>query len=91
MWQGSSGFSCDLKKGCPKCKGKHLGILHEVNQKKPGSGVFLLSCPSCSPKVLLKVLLKHNGRCMETYAILDDGSERTVLLPLAAPRIEGHS
>ncbi len=46
---------CDLKKGCPKCKGKHLGILHEVNQKS-ASGVFFLGRPSCSPRVLLKVV-----------------------------------
>lgn len=25
-------INCDLKKNCPKCNRKHLGVLHEVNQ-----------------------------------------------------------
>lgn len=42
-----------------------------------------LDRPNCSPKVMLKVVkvLLHNGRhTMETHAVLDDGSERTIVL-----------
>lgn len=40
-----------------------------------------------SPKVLLKVVkvrLCNRNKTFDTYAILDDGSERTMLLPGAA-------
>jgi len=43
--------------------------------------------PAQGNRVLLKVIqvLLHHGNCtLETYAILDDGSERTMLLPAAA-------
>lgn len=43
-----------------------------------------LDRPNRSQKVMLKVVKVplHNGdRVMETYAMLDDGSERTIVLP----------
>lgn len=46
--------------------------------------------PADGSRVLLKVIrvLLHNGsRTLETYAILDDGSERTMLLPAAAQEL----
>lgn len=46
--------------------------------------------PSLSPKVLLKVVkvkLSNKGKTFDTYAILDDGSERTMLLPGAAEHL----
>jgi len=79
--------NCDLKKPCPYCKERHLGVLHEVNVRKPDSGIFYLSRPSGLNSVLLKVvkvILSYEGRTVETYAILDDGSERTMLLSPAA-------
>ncbi|KAG1937623.1 hypothetical protein F2P79_018082 [Pimephales promelas] len=79
--------NCNLKKGCPQCKGRHLGILHEVNTRKSEQQILYLRRPSGFNSVLLKVVrvvLTHNGKSLETYAILDDGSERTMLLSSAA-------
>ncbi len=76
-----------MKKHCPYCNQCHLGVLHDVNVRKPDSGIFYLSRPSGLNSVLLKVLkviLSHHGKSVETYAILDDGSERTMLLSSAA-------
>ncbi|KAJ8351794.1 hypothetical protein SKAU_G00232700 [Synaphobranchus kaupii] len=80
---------CDLKKSC-NLRGKHLHILHEVNQSKLASeepsGIFYLNRPSGSSRVLLKmvkVVLHHRNQAVETYALLDDGSECTVLLAAA--------
>ncbi len=78
---------CDLTKHCPYCNQCHLGVLHDVNVRKPDSGIFYLSRPSGLNSVLLKVvkvILSHHGKSVETYAILDDGSERTMLLSSAA-------
>lgn len=53
--------------------------------------VLYLDRPSGSSQVLLKVtkVVLHNGeQAMETYAILDDGSERTMLLPAAAKELK---
>ncbi len=84
-------LDCDLKKPCTKCKGKHLGILCEANSRKPPTGISYLIRSSCSAKVLLKVLkvlLSFKGKELETYAILDDGSQRTMLLSTAAYYLE---
>ena len=35
-----------------------------------------------------KVLLRNGDHTLETYAILDDGSERTILLPAAAQSLK---
>lgn len=79
--------NCGLKKPCPKCNGKHLGILHDVNKQAAASKVLYMNPQNASPKVLLKVVkvkLSNKNHTLETYAILDDGSERTILLPSAA-------
>lgn len=46
--------------------------------------------PTSSSQVLLKlsrVILKSGSKVIETYAIMDDGSERTILLCEAADRL----
>ncbi|XP_026053029.1 uncharacterized protein LOC113039346 [Carassius auratus] len=90
---------CNLKKPCNKCRGKHLLILHDINYKSvkdnsPASSstaeTLYLDKPGTDSRVLLKVvrvLLKYNNRTLDTYAILDDGSERTILLFAAAQKL----
>ncbi len=94
---------CGLKKPCPLCQRKHLRILHEVNERpvikaskteaclvSSASQTLYLNKPVSSNKVLLKVVrvLLHHGNCtLDTFAILDDGSERTMLLPQAAQKL----
>lgn len=49
-----------------------------------------LDRPNNSRRVLLKickVLLRNGNHCLETYALLDDGSERTILLHSAAHKL----
>lgn len=51
------------------------------------SGSLYLDRHGAGNRVMLKivpVLLSHGERTLDTYAILDDGSERTMLLPAAA-------
>lgn len=58
-----------------------------MNKQPAASKVLYMNPQSKSPKVLLKVVkvkLTNKNRTLETYAILDDGSERTILLPSAA-------
>lgn len=90
---------CNLKKPCNKCKGKHLLILHDINFKPtkdtvPVSGsiaeTLYLDKPGTDNRVLLKVvrvLLRCKNRTLDTYAILDDGSECTILLFAAAQKL----
>ncbi|XP_054623571.1 uncharacterized protein LOC129176971 [Dunckerocampus dactyliophorus] len=55
----------------------------------PTTKVYL-DQPNRSTEVMLKVVkvLLHNGdRVLETYAVLDDGSERSLLLPHAVQRL----
>ncbi len=84
---------CDLKKLCNVCQGKHLRVLHDANSRpkaeQPNSEsclvntsteVLYLDKPSDHPRVLLKivrVLLRNKDRTLNTFVILDDGSERT--------------
>lgn len=91
---------CDLKKPCGLCQGKHLQVLHEVNDRPSRPSIKEESClvssatevlyvdrPPEDNRVLLKVvkvLLRHGNRTTPTYAILDDGSEMTMLLSAAA-------
>ncbi len=49
-----------------------------------------LDRPTDSRRVLLKickVLLRNGSQCLETYALLDDGSERTILLHSSAQQL----
>ena len=90
---------CTLKRPCDSCPRTHLTILHEVNNKLHGESkdeetppqvkCYYLD-PGSSANVLLKVAKVHlhsEGRVFETYAVLDDGSERTFLLPEAAHQL----
>lgn len=89
---------CTLKKPCRLCNRKHLQILHDVNDKPVKEGTCLVSSintllymdrPVGSSQVLLKVIrviLQHKAKSLDTYAKLDDGSERTILLSSTAQR-----
>ncbi|KAL3975387.1 gephyrin [Sarotherodon galilaeus] len=86
---------CDLRKDCATCMGRHLQILCEMNQRprtevNPVVRTLYFDRPSDCPSVLLKVvkvLLRNGKRTLETYAILDDGSQRTMLLTSAAQHL----
>ncbi|KAL0153880.1 hypothetical protein M9458_050801 [Cirrhinus mrigala] len=90
---------CNLKKPCNKCKGKHLLILHDINYKSvkdtsPASSstaeTLYLDKNGTDSRVLLKVvrdLLRYNNHTLDTCTILDDGSERTILLFAAAQKL----
>lgn len=83
-------ISCNLKKSCPLCNRKHIAILHRVNQKEADSKVLYLNSQFVSPKVLLKMvkmILLNKHRTLNTYAILDDGYQRTTLLSAAREQL----
>ena len=88
---------CTLKKPCPDCGELHLRVLHPVANQEPSSE------PSCSSStvyfshlnspdhVLLKVvpvLLWNNDISLSTYAVLDDGSARSMILPAAVQHLQ---
>lgn len=94
---------CRLKTTCKKCKGRHLEVLHDVNARPPSdestsavskpSDVFYLDRRSGGSPVMLKVskvILRNGKQSMEAYAILDDGSECTILLATAARTLKLH-
>lgn len=59
-------------------------------QRSPPTEVLYVDRPAEGNRVLLKVLrvlLSYGNRTLETYAILDDGSERTMLLPAAVRKL----
>lgn len=85
---------CTLKKPCNICQEKHLQILHGVNVRdnsgRTAETTLYLGRPADCSRVFLKVIrvqLHHQGRTLNTYAVLDDGSERTVLLPTTATKL----
>ena len=90
---------CYLKACCKKCNRTHLEVLHEVNSSNKAEkaapapnqpAMYYLDPARRSNCVLLKmvkVFLHHGKRKLETYAILDDGSERTILLHRAAQEL----
>lgn len=52
--------------------------------------ILYLDKPSDATRVLLKVirvLLRHDDKTLDTYAVLDDGSDCTMLLPSAAQQL----
>ncbi|KAI2656414.1 Aspartyl/glutamyl-tRNA(Asn/Gln) amidotransferase subunit C [Labeo rohita] len=83
--------SCNLKRPCKICKELHLTVLHDsisdttravLTVSLPSTQIYL-DRPNRTPRVMLKVVkvLLHNGpRTMEAHAVLDDGSERTLVL-----------
>ncbi|KAK0137358.1 hypothetical protein N1851_026443 [Merluccius polli] len=88
--------ACTLKKPCGECQEVHLGVLHRV--AKPGPSLFLvtpldratLKRSNQGRRVYLKVvpvLVRNGKRSLHTYTILDDGAERTILLPAAAQHL----
>ncbi|KAK3508410.1 hypothetical protein QTP70_028155, partial [Hemibagrus guttatus] len=82
-----------VHKRCSNCGGKHLQILHEFNIKGAKGDTCLVSStaetlyldrPTDCRGVLLKVirvLISYGGKTLNTYAVMDDGSEQTILLP----------
>ena len=85
---------CTLKRPCNTCKDIHLTILHDFNVNTSVTAMFT-SCPSellymdkpnRSHKVMLKVVnvcLHHGEKTLRTHAVLDDGADRSILLPEA--------
>lgn len=62
-----------------------------TSQTDPHSKVYYLDRATTGGRVLLKInkVILHNGnRSLETFAVLDDGSERTILLPEAARELQ---
>uniref|UniRef100_A0A1A8EPU4 CCHC-type domain-containing protein n=1 Tax=Nothobranchius korthausae TaxID=1143690 RepID=A0A1A8EPU4_9TELE len=85
---------CTLKKPCKLCKQQHLTVLHDVCPQElkkvlmvnAASDTVYIDRPSCPNKVMLKLVkvCLHNAEySLEGFAILDDGSERTLILPSA--------
>lgn len=67
-----------------KAQGQTEVLLNTTNE------VLYVDRPPVGRKVLLKlskVLLRNGDKTMETFAILDDGSERTILLNAAAQQL----
>lgn len=95
--RGHHAANCTLKALCPSCNRKHLQALHEVNDQSrsteeavPASAVLYVDRPTSDNKILLKVtkvLLQNGNKSMEAYAILDDGSERTIILHEAVQKL----
>ncbi|XP_034536205.1 uncharacterized protein LOC117810467 [Notolabrus celidotus] len=84
--------ACTLKKACSECQDIHLRVLHTI--AKPGSRVYLITPKDRASlanskrggKVYLKVvpiIISNGSKSLQTYAILDDGAERTIILPAA--------
>ncbi len=92
--RGHEPANCTLKKPCANCGEQHLSVLHETATNINKSVLTVNTVPrtvyldqvSHSGRVMLKVVqvrLHSKGRILDTYAILDDGSERTIILPTA--------
>lgn len=63
----------------------------EESSVSPTSQALYLDRPTSSRQVLLKlirVIIQNGDKSLETYAVLDDGSERTILLNEAAQRLD---
>ncbi|XP_063321729.1 uncharacterized protein LOC134619834 [Pelmatolapia mariae] len=90
--RGHSPENCTLKKPCATCGEQHLLILHDVAAAESvltvntSSSMVFLDQVSHSGRVMLKVVpvrLQNGEKTLDTYAVLDDGSERTIILPAA--------
>ncbi|KAL0147788.1 hypothetical protein M9458_056904 [Cirrhinus mrigala] len=101
--RGHKPDSCTLKKVCSTCGGLHLPVLHEVAEAVENQSILTVSTTnsqvyldqaSHSGRVMLKVVpvrLRSGKRFLDTHAVLDDGSEKTIILPAAVKhlRLEG--
>ncbi|XP_049330100.1 uncharacterized protein LOC111189521 [Astyanax mexicanus] len=85
-----------LKKACSECQESHLKVLHGIAQPSPGMYLVTpVERASLTPvnqtgKVFLKVvpvIIRYEGRSLQTHAILDDGAERTIILPAAVQHL----
>lgn len=88
--------ACNLKKACSECQEIHLRVLHCVD--KPSPRVYLITQNNRAVlynskqggKVYLKVvpvIISHGDKSLNTYAILDDEAERTMILPAAVQHL----
>lgn len=71
----------------PQRSNKEAALKEESCLTNSASNSLYLDRPGASNRVMLKivpVLLHHEGRSLSTFALLDDGSERSMLLPAAA-------
>ncbi|XP_038072123.1 uncharacterized protein LOC119740774 [Patiria miniata] len=92
-----NGKECDLRKPCRRCDKMHLTVLHDLIEQ-PGYGVYYSSFdPNLSvfygdgnpwlPDVSMKILpvtLYANGRQLETYCLLDDAANFSLMLSEAS-------
>ena len=90
---------CTLQKPCHSCKEVHLTVLHDAAQKatshvyriQTSNQEVFMDKPTRPHNIMLKVvqiLLHGPAGTLDTYAILDDGSERTMLLQQAADKLQ---
>ncbi|KAK7916727.1 hypothetical protein WMY93_012488 [Mugilogobius chulae] len=90
--------ACTLKKPCNTCKQLHLTVLHEVSQPEPKKVLMVSAAPdtvyvdrpSRPQRVMLKLVkvrLYNAEHSLDGFAILDDGSERTLILPSAVQHL----
>ena len=91
-WTSHQPQTCTLKKPCSECEEIHLRVVHDV--AKSDSRVYLitprdqatLSNSKQGRKVYLKVvpiIISNGCKSLKTHAILDNGAERTIILPAA--------
>ncbi|KAL0199202.1 hypothetical protein M9458_007742, partial [Cirrhinus mrigala] len=97
--RGHKPDSCTLKKACSTCGGLHLPVLHEVAEAVENQIILTVSTTnsqvyldqaSHSGRVMLKVVpvrLRSGKRFLDTHAVLDDGSEKTIILPAAVKHL----
>lgn len=92
---------CYLNAKCQQCHQTHLEVLHDVNSStvvrperpapEPSQPVTYYLDPtrrsSCVLLKMVKVCLYNGKRKIETYAILDDRSECTILLHSATQEL----
>lgn len=86
-----------MKKACNDCHEIHLRVLHNVGTS--GSCVCLITPKDSTSiaisvggdKVYLKfvpVIVSHGSKLLQTYAILDDAAEHTIILSATAEYLE---
>lgn len=93
---------CTLRKPCNLCSELHLTILHDISAtdspdptqvmmvQSPWAEAVYLDLPNRSPRLLLKVLkvtLHAGNHSLDTFALLDDASSRTIILPAAGQHL----